>query len=246
GQPTDVYAEKSKWLPFRLRRLSFERKLKQINGDLARYGLQPPDHRVLESHPIINSQLIHHLQHGNISVCRDIKRFDGGQVVFIDEQRIEVDLILYATGYQYSIPYADKALFDWNGYKPSLAYSVFNRRHDSLFAVGFTEMNAGGYYIFDEMTSLIAHAIAIQVNAPEKWSQARQLIMQPTDFSGGLNFVPSERHADYLDMDTYLKACKGLAKTLGWRSAKNKLSELKPSIDDDATARLYTVTAAGV
>ena len=244
GVPTDVYADKTRWIPLPIRRWGFERKLKQVHGDLTQYGLQAPDHRVLESHPIINSQLIHYLQHGDIAVCRDIDRFDGNHVVFKDGRSVEVDLIVYATGYEYSIPYADQALFDWNGYKPSLAYSVFNRRHETLFAVGFTEMNAGGYYIFDEMTSLIADAIETKTRYAHRWPEAKRLITQPTDFSGGLNFVASERHADYLDMDTYLKACQKLASRLGWKSARALLDGPQPAPEAFSDTETYTAAAA--
>ena len=84
GEPTDVFVAKSQWLPFEPRRWFFERILKRINGDLTSLGLPAPDHRLLESHPIINSQLIHYLHHGDITVCRDIDRLDGEGVVFKD------------------------------------------------------------------------------------------------------------------------------------------------------------------
>lgn len=224
GQPTDVFAARSKWMPAPMRRAFFERLLQHLQGDLTRYGLPAPDHRVLASHPIINTQLIHHLQHGDIHVHANIERLDGSEVVFVDGRRVEVDLIVYATGYRYDIPYADAALFDWNGSKPRLDYAVFNRRHERLFAVGFTEMNAGGYYIFDEMTSLVADAIATQSARPDAWRAARAAIEAPVDFSGGLGFVASDRHTDYLDMDTYLAACGRLCRRLGWSNARTLLS----------------------
>ena len=220
GMPADVFGARSKWMPFKLRHFFFERLLKMLNGDLTKLGLQAPDHRVLASHPIINSQLIHYLQHGDISVRPDISDLDNRHVVFNDGRREEIDLIVFATGYQYAIPYADKDLFDWTNGKPSLSYTVFNRKHPSLFATGFTEMNAGGYYIFDEMTSLIADSIAAERDAPESWPRVWTKIQEPTDFSGPLGLISSQRHSDYIDMDTYLSECAKLRHSLGWPDPK--------------------------
>ena len=84
-------------------------------------------------------------------------------------------------------------------------------------------MNAGGYYIFDEMTSLIADAIDTQINRPDQWLKVRNALAEDIDFSGGINFVNSERHADYIDMDSYLRACRSLSKRLDWIPAKKRL-----------------------
>ena len=227
--PADVFGARSKWMPFGVRRFFFERILKALNGDLTKLGLQAPDHRVLASHPIINSQLIHYLQHGDIAAHQDIERFEDRDVIFKDGQRERVDLIVFATGYHYSIPYADKSLFNWKNDKPQLAYTVFNQRNPTLFAAGFTEMNGGGYYIFDEMTSLIADAIETQTQNPEKWPSVWERLVEPTDFSGPLGMVQSQRHTDYVDMDTFLSACQKLRKELGWRDPKTSLQAIAMS-----------------
>ena len=40
--------------------------LDQLVGDLTRYGLPAPDHELLASHPIMNTQVLHHLGHGDL------------------------------------------------------------------------------------------------------------------------------------------------------------------------------------
>ncbi|MEL7313235.1 MAG: NAD(P)-binding domain-containing protein [Pseudomonadota bacterium] len=233
GIPADQFANRSRWLPFGVRRRAFEWLLGLLQGDLSAHGLQAPDHSLLASHPIINSQLIHYLQHGDITICRDIDFFDGDDVVFTDGARHTVDLVVYATGYRYEIPYAPSALFEWNGYKPSLDYSVFNRRHESLFAVGFSEMNGGGYYLFDMMTSLIADAIVSQTQTPEHWRVAKTLISTPPNTGPTLNMVDSDRHKDYLDVDRYLAACQRLIKRLGWRDPERMLRDSNHPTDPE-------------
>ena len=227
GVPADVFGARSHWMPFKVRRFFFERILKTLNGDLTQLGLQAPDHRVLASHPIINSQLIHYLQHGDVSACPDIARLDGKVVEFKDGRREEIDLIVFATGYDYAIPYVDSELMNWKNGKPHLAYTVFNERNPSLFAAGFTEMNGGGYYIFDEMTSLIADAIEMERDKPEAWKKAWEQVKQPTDFTGPLGLIGSQRHSDYVDMETFFAACSALRKKLGWRDVQKSLEAVQ-------------------
>ena len=74
-------------------------------GDLTRYGLPRPDHRVMESHPIMNTQVLHHLGHGDLAYRPDLRGFDGNVASFVDGTRQEVDLVVFATGYLVTFPY---------------------------------------------------------------------------------------------------------------------------------------------
>jgi len=108
-------------------------------GDLTRYGLPAPDHAALASHPIVNDQIIHHLNHGNITAKGDVKEFRGDTVLFADGSSEKIDLVLFATGYEYSIPYVREDLFEWSHGHPQLYLNIFNRRVDNLYALGFIE-----------------------------------------------------------------------------------------------------------
>ncbi|MBI3904310.1 MULTISPECIES: hypothetical protein [Pseudomonas] len=48
---------------------------------------------------------MHYLQHGDIKAKGDVSCFDGDDVVFTDGSREEIDLVLYATGYNMSTPF---------------------------------------------------------------------------------------------------------------------------------------------
>ena len=51
------------------------RNKEAANGDLTRFGLNPPDHKVLESHPIVNSQILHYLSHGDLIAKPNVGRY---------------------------------------------------------------------------------------------------------------------------------------------------------------------------
>ncbi len=225
GIPTDEFTSSGPRLPLRLRQILFQRLVTFVAGDVSRLGLPRPDHKILESHPIINDQLIHHLRHGDIHVKADIERFEGKDVLFKDGTRLEIDLILYATGYKYSIPYVNPTIFEWNGFKPNLSFGLFNPKDDRVFPLGFTEMNAGGYYTFDDAAVLIANCIVAQNTSPSTWPKTWKILCKSPDLSGGINLVDSERHKNYVDNDTLLHEMRKLSKALGWPTAVDTLKE---------------------
>jgi cation diffusion facilitator CzcD-associated flavoprotein CzcO len=73
GQPTDAFFRSGPHLPAWLAQPLLAGLLRILVGNPHRYGLPKPDHKVLESHPIVNSQLLHHLAHGDIQAKPDIK-----------------------------------------------------------------------------------------------------------------------------------------------------------------------------
>ncbi|MDP1776091.1 MAG: NAD(P)-binding domain-containing protein, partial [Moraxellaceae bacterium] len=99
GIPVDEFAAKGPRLPMWLQRPAMTMLLRMVVGDTSRTGMPKPDHRIFESHPLLNSQLLHYLQHGDIKAKKDVKYFDGDDVVFTDGSREQIDLVLYATGY---------------------------------------------------------------------------------------------------------------------------------------------------
>lgn len=217
GKPADVFAHEGPHLPMWLTQIVFGWVLRLLNGDLTRLGLPAPDHKVFASHPIVNSQLLHYLAHGDIKAKGDVARLNGDEVVFKDGSREEVDLVLCATGYRWDIPYVEEAEFSWKGGRPDLFMNLFSRENKQLFALGFMETNGGAYKLFDNMADLIARAIlADRDEGGEAARFAKLARTSRPDLSGGVQYVGSDRHATYVNIDAYQKAMKSLRKTMNW------------------------------
>lgn len=216
GMPADEFGERGPQLPLWLTRLIFKPLLRLINGDLTRFGLQRPDHDLFESHPLLNSQLIHYLQHGDIQARPDVSHFEGQEAVFVDGSRETLDMVLYATGYRWSCPYAS-TYFSWKGGRPQMYLSIFSREYRNLFGIGYLETNSSAYKLFDNEAHLIASYLADQDKRPDKAAQFDALIRhdQP-DLSGGIRFVASARHEVYLEVHALKKQLKRLRKVMGW------------------------------
>lgn len=216
GIPADQVGESGPALPLWIARPVMSVLLKMFTGDLTRFGLPRPDHRLFESHPLLNSQLLHHLQHGNIAVRPDISHYDGNDVVFVDGSRETLDLVVYATGYKWSCKYAAD-YFEWRGGRPQLYLSMFSREHRNLFGIGYVETNSSAYKLFDTEAFMIACYLRDQV---EKLGAARRfdalIASDNPDLSGGLTFVQSQRHEVYLEAHALKSYLKRLRKRMGW------------------------------
>ena len=222
GKPADVFAHEGPHLPMWLTQRVFGVMLRILNGDVTRLGLQKPDHKLFETHPILNNQLLHFLSHGDIKAKRDVERFDGKVVHFKDGTSEEIDLILCATGYKWKIPYVDPKLFSWKGGKPDLYMNLFSRETPDLYALGYMETNGGAYKLFDEMADLIVQTIKARAAGGEAGGRINKLITSDRpDLSGGIHFVASDRHATYVEIDAYRKQMSKLRKQLDWPELKD-------------------------
>lgn len=214
GMPVDVFGEQSKWMPMWFQQRSFGLLLRILNGDLGKLGLPKPDHKVLSSHPIVNSQLLHYLQHGDIAAKPDIDRLEGKHVHFKGGSKVEADLVVLATGYDWHIPYLSPNALDWKDDRPQMFLKIFTRKHPNLFINGFVETNGGAYKLFDYTASLIAQTIAAQRSDPEKAQQIAHYIRRANpDLSGKVKYVKTARHSGYTNTDAFRKAMAEMRKT---------------------------------
>ena len=204
GKPTDAFFRGGPHLSPRIAQPLLTALLKLLVGDLRRFGLPAPDHRVLESHPIMNTQILHFLAHGDIGAKPDIVRLDGRRVHFRDGSSEEIDLIVWATGYRPTIPFLENALPARDRTGPELFGALFPRIAN-LYVLGHFESDGGAYPLVSkqaELVALLAHSDAASPDATRQWI-ARLTSERRPDLSGGVRYVQSLRHANYAQFETY-------------------------------------------
>jgi cation diffusion facilitator CzcD-associated flavoprotein CzcO len=208
GIPADAFAAGGPQLPLWLERPLFTLLLKMMTGDLTRLGLPKPDHRLFESHPILNTQILHYLQHGDLHARPDIERLDGTHVQFKDGRRERIDLIIYATGYEKPLDFIDcgQALSP-----DDFWLRVFSKSLPSLYSMSLFETNSGAYPLFDAMADLIAADIASQLAGGAAHRRVREhLAVAESRVHGGLSFIASERHRVYVDSGSFRRTAAKL------------------------------------
>jgi hypothetical protein len=109
------------WLPVFAQKALMKALLRIAVGSNERYGLPKPEHDLFDRHPTVNSQLLYDLRHGRLTPKPDVERLDGRTVRFADGTSLEVDTIVWGTGFDVSFPFLDHELFEWDGRYPKLA-----------------------------------------------------------------------------------------------------------------------------
>lgn len=217
GLPTDEWAARGPQIPLRFERPVMRWLLRLMQGDLTRYGLPKPDHQLFDSHPLLNSQLLHHLQHGDVAIRPDVERLSGSRVHFVDGGSEEIDLILYATGYDWSMPYLDNSFHRWENGRPEMYLTAFNRLHHNLIGLGYLETNSSAFTLFDHVSNIVAQYLSDQIHHPARAAAFDTMIdTDRPDLSGGLNFVASARHQSYVEVRAFRGHLAAVRRRMGW------------------------------
>ncbi len=216
GVPADVFADRGPPLPLWLRQRIFGLLIRLIVGDLTRHGMPEPDHRLLETHPLLCEQLIHHLRHGDVEILPDVAGFDGDEVVFADGRRERFDEVICATGFAWGAPWLPEGVLPFHEGRLELPLSILTERPD-LYAISFAESNSSSFTLFNEMAWVIGRTLAALRDVPAAHArvlaEARRL---GGDLRGGLRLVPTPRHRGYVDSQAYRRAIRRLRRRLGW------------------------------
>lgn len=213
GKPADVFAHEGPHLPWRLEEIVFGFLMNHVLvGDLTRYGLPRPDHPILRSHPIMNTQLLHHLGHGDIEYRPDVQALRGSSVVFADGRTDAIDLIVWATGYRRRFPFLDHA--DPPA-KRDLYLELCDRKLETLFFMGLFETDGAAYELFGLQADLVARYLAARRSGPAHVAAFdRQRATARPDLRGGRPYLDSLRHAYYVKSDVYTRALRSAQQLL--------------------------------
>lgn len=203
GRPTDVFARTGPQLPGPAQQKLFNKLLEVVVGDQTRLGLPEPDHDVLASHPILNTQLLDRLAHGDLTVRPDIAELAGDRVRFVDDSEDVYDLVIWATGYRVAFPYLDRDHLSWRRNDPDLFLNVVSRTDDALFALGILEVDAGAFPIISLQAELVGQVIHDLHHDPRQAAVFRELKRTRPDLSGGIEHVDSPRHDYYVQDHAY-------------------------------------------
>lgn len=232
GKPTDAFFRSGPHLSPRIAQPLLTGLLKLLVGDLRRFGLSAPDHRVLESHPIMNTQLLHFLTHGDAAAKPDVVRLDGRRVHFRDDTSEEFDLIVWATGYRPTIPFLDGVVPARNGVGPELFGALFPGV-PNLYVLGHFESDGGAYPLVSKQAEIIARLAESDATAPDATQQwlSRLTAAPRPDLSGGVRYVKSVRHENYAQFETYESYLSRLIRQIKGELLKGQRTPFCPPTD---------------
>lgn len=159
GRTTDQFDQ---WfLPVFVQKRLLKLLLAITVGSNERYGLPNPEHDLFERHPTVNSALLYALKHGELGVKRDIAQLDGKRVEFVDGSIVEVDTIVWATGFGVAFPFLDENIFEWEHGYPKLS-GVMPPGYANLYVFGMGQPRGGAGPLLTAGAQLITHIVRAQ------------------------------------------------------------------------------------
>ncbi|GHJ06553.1 flavin-binding monooxygenase [Micromonospora humidisoli] len=157
-------------VPLRLRQWLYHWTLRLTVGDLTRFGLPKPDHRVYETHPIANSQLVYYVGHGEITPVPEPARFHSGGVTLTDGREIDPELVVFATGYLPRFEFLDPGVLgdaDGSG-RARLWLHAFPPGHPTLAVAGLLQPDSGVFTLAHWQTVLFARSLRLRREQPQR------------------------------------------------------------------------------
>jgi thioredoxin reductase len=191
-------------LPLAVQRFFMGRLLKMAIGEMTDYGLPKPDHKLLEAHPTVSSELLPRLGHGDIAVKPNIDRFTGGRGIrFADGSEEEIDLVVYCTGYKISFPFLPKEVFEAQDNRMRLYRRVVSPDHQGLYFIGFIQPLGPIMPIAEAQSEWIADLLTGKATLPSEEEMRSEI--SGYERRMGKRFVSSKRHTIEVDFHPYLR-----------------------------------------
>ena len=191
-------------LPMSVRRLFMSRLLKLTVGEMTDYGLPKPDHKLLEAHPTVSSELLPRVGHGDIAIKPNIDRFPGGRTVrFADGSEEEVDLVVYCTGYKIAFPFLAPEVFESRDNRMPLYKRVAEVDHPGLFFIGFVQPLGPIMPIAEAQSEWVADLLQGRATLPSAEAMRKEIAAHERAMQK--RFVASKRHTIEVDFHPYLR-----------------------------------------
>lgn len=205
GKPMDVANIPLARLPAWVREPVSQLVLRISVGDYADYGLERPKHGLLQQHATVNSELLYFIRHGKIHPRRDIQRFDGKQVTFVDGKSEEYDVVIAATGFSITFPFFDPNFIDYSQGDVPLYLHVFHPDHSSLFFIGLVQPLGCIWPLADVQSKLVANFIIGNYNPPP---DMRDQITKEVEHIRH-HYIPSARHTIEVEYNKHMWDLQG-------------------------------------
>ncbi|PSO51295.1 MAG: F420H(2):quinone oxidoreductase [Cyanobacteria bacterium SW_9_44_58] len=156
------------WMPEWLQRLIAYGMIRVTFGKHEDYGMSKPNYRIFEKHPTLNSEVPYYIKHGRITPKPEVKKLDGEEVVFVDDTREKIDLIVCATGFYVAYPFLPPELQRVKGPVVQCYGGCFLDDYKGLAYMGWGQARGGVGSLMAAYAPVFARLLKLQdeINIP--------------------------------------------------------------------------------
>jgi dimethylaniline monooxygenase (N-oxide forming) len=201
GKPLDQLFTSAR-IPWSVRQRLAEALHTLSVGDMERYGLPRPTHRLLEAHPTISGRILDRLGHGAVTPKPVITKLVGDRVEFSDGTVEPADIIVWCTGYRVTFPFFDTSFVSARDNDLPLFFRVFHPRYTQLMFIGLLQPLGAIMPLAEAQGKWLAKHLGGEYALPDADEMNR--IIEEERRAMFARYVPSKRHMMQVDFDDYL------------------------------------------
>lgn len=204
GKPSDKNPAPA-WMPRWMRQKIGEKIMKRLLGNMSDYGLPEPDHGMWENHATVSGEFLVRAGSGDLTMKPGIERLDGDGVIFTDGSREQVDVIIWATGYDISFPFFSDPSFqaDDANRPPPLFKRIMKPDVPDLFYMGLAQPLPTLVNFAEQQSKLVGAYLAGEY-APPSPNEMYTIIAKDENYNTG-QYYESRRHTIQLEFDSYVR-----------------------------------------
>ena len=211
GIPTTRMTESPTWIPWQVSRFFIGLAVSLNVGKPWNYGLQRPDHKILQAHPTVSQEIFIRLGSGDITPLPGIDRLNGDKVILTDGREEEIDIIIWCTGYKASFPFFDKELLSVAGNDLPLWERMIKPGIGNLFFVGLLQPLGAIMPIAEAQAKLIGDHLQGEVAFPGVSQMTKEMEKErKAMFRRYTDHAP--RHTMQVDFSPYLGRLKKISR----------------------------------
>jgi hypothetical protein len=197
GKPVDQVVKTNPRIPVGLQRRLGRTLPRIFSGRMEDFGLPTPNHKFLDAHPTVSSELLGRLGSGDAVAKGDVAELLSDRVRFADGSVEPVDAIIYATGYNISFPFFDGDFIAAPENKLPLYKRMLKPGIDDLAFIGLGQP-IPTIFPFSELQSKLAARWLCGDWAPPRQAEMEQEIVRDEAFHTG-HFTNKPRHTMQLE-----------------------------------------------
>lgn len=201
GRPADQVFKTIPWLPLKPQRRLAQAFPRVVSGRMENFGLPTPNHRFLEAHPTVSSELLLRLGSGDAAAKPDITELLGDRVRFADGSVEPADAIVYATGYRINFPFFDPDFISAPGNVLPLYKRMFKPGLDDLAFIGLGQAIPTIFPFAECQAKLAARWLAGDWTPPDRAEMEAEI--RRDEERHVAHYSSRQRHTMQLDYYTY-------------------------------------------
>lgn len=203
GRPLDTWLTSPHW-PLWFKERVGQLMYKLAVGDLRRYGLPQPEHRPLQAHPTISSDIFLRLGSGDIVPKPNLRTLCGDQVEFVDGSREPIDVIIYCTGYNVTFPFFAPSFISATDNELPLFRRVFHPDIPGVYFIGLLQPLGAIMPLAEAQSVWVCDYLQGRYDLPSPSAIRADIAAETAALRR--RYVASPRHTMQVDFDEYLYA----------------------------------------